>query len=277
MSSSSRPPLLVVAVVAAVLGCFRPSDPAPPASFDTPGPLRPPSTCNSEAEDDTCVRCKKRSCCNEIAACTGSCKTWYEGLQGCLYPDGKWSGYSSKECMSELGTAQDPAMMALVDCFSSQCSTDEQCGVEPRAVFSYPPPSPTADFSAAEFLENYCNGCHSPGKIGPTSEPLTVFTSNAMWVAPQGDRAWFEAMDYAAVASKTDIIACGVRADYLPSGCTTLTSVRSGFFTKAGKFPPSGIGGYASCPYTLPNGGCPQPTAFERARLLSWIAEGAPM
>jgi hypothetical protein len=268
-------------VVVAQLGCFRPldaPDPPPlPRSFVTAGPLLPPASCEFAEEDDACTQCQKDSCCNEIAGCTGQCKTWFAGYQSCLHPDGAWSGFSTKECMNEMGGGPNAATLALVDCFSAQCSGDRWCGTEPRAVFSFPPPSPTVDFSAAEFLENYCNGCHTPGKVGPTGEPISQFTSNALWTGPLQDENWLLSMDYATVASKKDIIACGVRADYLPGECSTLTSVRTGFFTKPAKFPPSGIGGYASCPYIDPTtGGCPQPTPFERARLLSWIAEGAP-
>jgi hypothetical protein len=256
------------------VGCYQAKDPPPPPSFDAPTAV--PSSCEVGADDDLCSTCQKRSCCNEIAACNGTCKAWYQGVHDCLYPEGTWSGVSTKMCEAQLGVPLDPTMVALRDCLSFRCARDEQCAPEPRALFSYPTPA-SANFSAAQFFENYCNGCHSPGKVGPKGDALSVFTTNSRWVAPLRDPNWFRSMDYAVVVSKADVIACGVTADELPAQCFTLPSVRSGFFTRPAKFPPSGIGGYAMCPYTLPDGGCPQPTSFERARLLSWIADGTPL
>jgi len=286
MSTRSIPVAWLPIVTFMQLGCaFRPpyqtidDSPRPPAprSFQTAGPSLPPSTCASDEGDDACTQCQRRSCCNEIAACDANCRVFFQVYQICLYAEGTWSGYGSRQCKNETAMAQNPAVSALVDCFSAQCSSDAWCGTEPGTAFSFPAPTPTVDFSAAKFLESYCNGCHSPGKVGPTGQPLTQFTSNEAWTEPMGDKNWLSEMDYAAVVAKKDIIACGVRADYLPSECTSLPSVRDGFFTKPAKFPPSGMGGYAFCPYTDPvTGGCPQPTPFERARLLSWIAEGAP-
>jgi hypothetical protein len=178
-------------------------------------------------------------------------------------------------CESQLGVPADPSMIALLDCFSYRCEKEDQCAPEPRAVFAFPTPA-SADFSAAQFLESYCNGCHSPGRVGPQGDALSAFTANTKWIAPLRDPLWFKSIDYPKVVSKADVIACGVRADYLPDDCLTLPSVRRGFFTQPAKFPPSGLGGYAVCPYTTPEGGCPQPSSFERARMLSWIADGTP-
>lgn len=276
-----KPPPWLPLTAALALGCFRSSAPGPSRAFQDPGPPGPPTSCESRDEDDVCTRCQRRSCCNEIAACDSACQTWFVAFQSCLYPTGIWAGFGTAQCKLETNMVKNPAASALaasalVDCFSAECATDEWCGAEPRAVFTFPPPNPEKDFSSAEFLEKYCNGCHSPGKVGPMGDLLTQFTSNARWVSPMDDPNWFIAMDYATVAAKTDIILCGVRDDYLPTECATLPSVRPGFFTKPAKFPPSGIGGYASCPDALPSGGCPQPSSFERARLMSWIADGAP-
>jgi hypothetical protein len=83
-------------------------------------------------------------------------------------------------------------------------------------------------------------------------------------------------MDYNAVVGKLDIIACGVRADFLPPECTTLKSVHEGFFTTAAKFPPAHPPSqYGGCWWA--EGRCLQPTSYERVRLLSWIDDGAPL
>jgi hypothetical protein len=71
-----------------------------------------------------------------------------------------------------------------------------------------------------------------------------------------------------------------VRTDFLPPSCTTLATVPPGFFTEPGKFPPSGHGTFKGvpnpCRFASDGMSCPQPTSFERARLLSWFAAGSP-
>jgi hypothetical protein len=227
-----------------------------------------------------CTRCEKDACCAEIAACDDACRSAYAAYHDCLYPgDGAWSGLGSAECRSRtLGTT--PAASTLVDCFSTQCAADSTCGVEPRAVFAFPAPSPAADFSVAEFVEHYCSGCHFPGFAAPTGEPTAPFSSDWWWKAPLANPDWFNSMSYETVIAQKDAIVCGVRDDVLPPSCTTLASVPSGFFTQPGKFPPSGHGLYGGAPNPCrfaPDGmSCPQPTRFERARLLSWFAAGSP-
>jgi hypothetical protein len=234
-----------------------------------------PSACDPN-DEDTCTRCEKRACCDEIAACDDVCRAGYAAYHNCLYPgDGAWSGFGSAECRNRT-VASSATGSALVDCFSSQCSTDSTCGVEPRAAFAVS--SSAADFSAAEFVEHYCSGCHFPGFASPTGEPTAAFSADWSWTAPLANPDWFAWMSYELVVTKKDAIVCGVRDDVLLSSCTTL--VRPAFFTQPGKFPPSGHGVYGGAPnpcrFASDGMTCPQPTPFERARLLSWFAAGSP-
>jgi hypothetical protein len=215
----------------------------------------------------------------ELSACDGACRAAYAGYHDCLYPgDGEWSGLGFAECKNRTA-ASNAAASALVDCFASSCSTEATCGVEPGAVFAFPPPS-GADFSAAEFVERYCSGCHFPGFASPTGVPTSPFSSDWAWRTPLGSADWFTWMSYDVVVGQKEAIACGVRPDLLNASCTTLASVPPGFFTQPGKFPPSGHGTYQGAPnpcrFASDGMTCPQPTEFERARLLSWIAAGTP-
>jgi hypothetical protein len=238
-----------------------------------------PSTCEAGG-DDVCSQCEKSECCAAIAACDGACRAAYAVYHDCLYPgDGAWSGNGSAECKNRTVATNAPAS-ALVDCFSSRCATDSTCGVEPRAVFAFPPSSPGADFSAAEFVERYCSGCHFPGFASPTGKPTAELCSDWAWTAPLASPNWFDWMSYETIVAQKDAIVCGVRSDLLPPSCTTLSSVPPGFFTQPGKFPPSGHGTYQGAPnpcrFASDGATCPQPTEFERARILSWFAAGSP-
>ncbi len=238
-----------------------------------------PTTC-SAGGDDVCTQCEKTACCAEIEACDAACGAAYAAYHDCLYPsDGAWSGLGSAECKNRM-VATSASASVLVDCFSSRCGTDATCGVEPRAAFAFPAPSPETDFSAAEFVEHYCSGCHFPGFGSPTGEPTAAFSGDWAWNAPLASATWFDWMSYDIVVQQKDAIVCGVRDALLPPSCATLASVPPGFFTQPGKFPPSGHGNYqgAPNPCRFANDGmtCPQPTKFERARLLSWFAAGSP-
>jgi hypothetical protein len=238
-----------------------------------------PSTCEA-TNDDTCTFCEKDECCTEIAACDDACRASYAAYHDCLYPsDGAWSGLGSAECKNRTTTA-NAAASALVDCFSARCGTASTCGTEPQAVFAFPAPTPVADFSAAEFVERYCTGCHFPGFSFPAAYSITSFSFDWAWTRPLENPDWFMWMDYDTIVQQRDAIVCGVRDDLLPASCTTLVTVAPGFFTKPAKFPPSGHGmarGVPNpCRFADDGMTCPQPTPFERARFLSWFAAGAP-
>ena len=236
------------------------------------GLVSTPLSCEPRADDDVCLRCEKDSCCAEIEACDGECKSWYAQYQQCLYPfGGVWSGFGSAACKERL-SAPEPTrsrVIALIDCAGAACSTSETCGVEPRAVFTYPPPVPDSDFSAANFLESYCTGCHFEGFLGPTGNPTSALSRDPAWWSPRWNENWFETMDYELAVEKTPAIRCGVTKDYFPNECLTLSTVPAGFFTGPAKFPPSGHGMYSGLPNPCrfaPDGmSCPQPTDFERA------------
>jgi hypothetical protein len=247
------------------------------------GLVSAPLSCEPSARDDVCLRCEKNSCCAEIESCDDACKVWYAQYQHCLYPfGGAWSGFGSAACKERL-LAPEPiltSVIALIDCAGASCSTAETCGVEPRAVFTSPPPAALSDFSAAEFLESYCTGCHFEGFLGPTGNPTSALSRDSAWWAPYRNPEWFETMDYDLTVEKREAIRCGVTKDYFPVECSTLPTVPPGFFTGPAKFPPSGHGVYGGLPNPCrfaPDGTtCPQPTDFERARLLSWLADQTP-
>jgi hypothetical protein len=243
-----------------------------------------PASCASSADDDVCVRCEKKACCTEIEACDANCMELYRQYQECLYPTPgvAWSGLGSAACKQRVSASatSSATAVALIDCAASACSTTDTCGVEPRAVFAFPTQAPTNDFSAAEFLESYCAGCHFQGFLGPTGKPTSALSRDPAWWSPRWNADWFAFMDYDVAVEKAPAISCGVAKDYFASECLTLASVPTGFFTEPGKFPPSGHGLYSGAPNPCrfaPDGTtCPQPTDFERARMLSWLADGAP-
>ncbi len=166
------------------------------------------SSCTASASDDVCERCEKTACCNEIEACDRGCQDQYQAYQQCLYPAPglPWSGLGSKACLQRLPVSPSTLqVVALIDCAASKCSTQETCGIEPRATFSAPPTasptaspsaSPPGNFSAAEFLENYCVGCHFDGFLGPTGKPTSAFSHDREWWAPRWNTNWLVAMDY---------------------------------------------------------------------------------
>jgi len=277
------PPWLLI-ITALGSGCAARLDDNPARQFAVQGASAPASCTSDDVVDDRCTLCQKGRCCREVEACDADCRTWYRRYEGCLYTDGIWSGTDTAECMKETQVDMNPAAYDLIQCFRSKCATESYCGAEPRAAFApaanadrillqQKPQSPAHDFSAAQFLERYCNGCHQPQTLAMAADgtPLTNFTSSFDWFGP----SWYQSMDYEAVRGKVDIVACGVRADFLPPECSTLTSVRQGFFTAPAKFPPAHPpSAYGGCFWSA--GRCLLPTSFERARLLSWIADGAP-
>jgi hypothetical protein len=248
------------------------------------------TSCEASMEDDVCQRCQKKSCCAQVEACNdnGPCLSLVYLHQECLYPlGGVWSGMGSQACkqrvlgmLPELSPLARLAFEGMIECTTASCSTEETCGVEPRAVFSSPRPA-GSDFSAAQFLEGYCSGCHFNGFLGPTGHPTSALSRDPAWWGPFASSQWFDFMDYELAVEKTPAIRCGVaKAEDFSNDCLTLPSVVPGFFTGPAKFPPSGRGMYGGSPNPCrfaPDGfTCPQPTDFERARLLSWIADGAP-
>jgi len=242
------------------------------------------TTCTASADDDVCERCEKKSCCAEVEACVGACQAQFSTYQQCLYPSGAaWSGFGSQAC-KQRALALVPGSTAvadLIDCTSSACGTPDACGAEPRAVFTFPPPVESSDFSAAQFLESYCAGCHFEGFLGPTGKPTSALSRDPAWWSPRWNAQWFAFMDYEIAVEKAPAIRCGVsqQADF-SNDCLTLPAVPPSFFTGPAKFPPSGMGMYGGAPNPCrfaPDGiTCPQPTDFERARLLSWLADGTP-
>ncbi len=240
-------------------------------------------SCEPAADDDVCLRCEKESCCAEVEACGATCQSLYAQYQQCLYPyGGAWSGFGSEACKQRLpaGAPSLAEALALIDCLGASCSTADTCAVEPRAGFSNPPVVANRDFSAANFLESYCSGCHFDGFLGPTGMPTSALSRDQTWWAPHNNPDWFALMNYEKAVEKSPAIRCGVTKDYFPSECATLPTVPDGFFTGPAKFPPSGHGMYSGLPNPCrwtPDGSCPQPTDFERARLLSWLADGAPL
>jgi len=255
------------------------------------GYSQPVTSCEASMADDVCQRCQKKSCCAEVEACqaSGACLGLHYVYRDCLYPaEGAWSGMGSQACKQRVLTAVPDfpataslAFQKLVECTTSACSSEDTCGVEPRAVFTYPPPAETSDFSAAQFFESYCTGCHFEGFLGPTGHPTSALSRDASWWAPRSNPQWFDSMDYELAVEKAPAIRCGVaKAEDFSNDCLTLPSVMPGFFTGPAKFPPSGMGMYGGspnpCRFAADGFTCPQPTDFERARLLSWLADGTP-
>lgn len=249
------------------------------------------STCEASAEDDICQRCQKKSCCTAVEACNANtpCLALYFTYQQCLYPlGGAWSGMGSEACKERVISTMPNApalaylaLEALVDCTGSACASEDTCGVEPRAVFSYPPPTETSDFSTSQFFESYCTGCHFEGFLGPTGQPTSALSRDTAWWSPRSNPQWFDFMDYELAVKKAPAIRCGVsKAEDFSNDCLSLPSMMPGFFTGPAKFPPSGMGMYGGspnpCRFAADGFSCPQPTDFERARLLSWLADGMP-
>ena len=278
--------LSLIAILLVACDSYELSDEPPARARERPddwGYTSVPTSCVSSENDDVCVRCEKKSCCAEIEACDGDCQVHYMLYVQCLYPSGlQWSGLGSAACKKRSFAAEATAarVAALVDCAASACSTQDTCGVEPRAAFAFPTRAPEQDFSAAHFLESYCTGCHYQGFLGPTGKPTSALSRDPAWWAPSSNSLWFDFMDYEVAVEKSPAINCGVAKDYFPSECLTLASVPTGFFTGPAKFPPSGHGVYGGAPnpcrFAADGMTCPQPSDFERARLLSWLDDGAP-
>jgi len=234
-------------------------------------------------DDDPCTTCAGESCCAEIEACDGDCILAYETYYECLIlPDGAWSGFSSVYCRDRAGIDRTNAR-PLVDCFD-RCAHDDACGLEPIAAFE-PPANDHTAFSAAGFLEAYCNGCHFLGSFPELSAQLSTFTIDTSWTGPFADPRWLALVDYDVAVTRAPIILCGVHPDSLPDECFAVPGVEPGFFGKAEKFPPPGsttITDYGGgtvpvqCSFAADGFSCPQPSRFERARMVSWIVGGTP-
>jgi hypothetical protein len=141
-----------------------------------------------------------------------------------------------------------------------------------------------AEFSAAFFVEAYCSGCHQPGYASPSGRQVSLFSTDAWWRQPFQNPDWFQTLDYKVVVEWGDAIRCGVQPLALPDGCTTLSDVATGFFSKPQKFPPPGVassGSYGStpppvCAYAADGHTCPQPSDHERTEMVKWIDTGFP-
>ena len=252
--------------------------------FATTGVGGAPQTCDPASGDDACTTCSKTSCCDQITACDDACDAAYSSYIECLFPGGgEWSGFSTRYCRDAMAIDDASAAGQMIGCFLGQCSGDSACGAEPRAVFEFPPAN-GADFSAEAFIEDFCVGCHFPGLQAPSGQDLTGFSSDTAWFAPRGTSNWFELMLFDNIRTRANPMLCGINPDVLPEGCDTLSDppvVEPGFFSKAQKFPPSGMGMDhlgAPNPCTFAQDGitCPQPTHFERARMVSWVVDGMP-
>jgi hypothetical protein len=248
-----------------------------------------PTTCDAQAGDDACTSCSKTSCCNEIMACDqdAACSGIYGQYRDCLFPQGgDWSGFSTNYCRQAVDTATASAAAdAMIGCFLAQCSATDACGPEPVAKFASPPTG-NQDFSAAQFIEDFCVGCHVPGFVPPSGQTLTQFSNDPAWTSPEGNPDWFKFMQYQNIVNRQQVLWCGIHPDVLPDGCDQLNSppvVVPGFFdpAKPGKFPPSGTGNDSHgnpnpCTFASDGMTCPQPTHFQRARMVSWLLEMPP-
>jgi hypothetical protein len=231
--------------------------------------------------DDDCQVCVKSSCCAESEACPiGSpCDTVYTSYYACLYPDGvNWSGFSSAYCEDSVG-AKGTAAGSFIECLDNRCSPQTACGSEPKITW---------DNFAAEFMENYCNGCHFPGFVAPNGHAVPAeipqFTTDDGWPywpggGPKANPDWKTATSWSMTTGGTpnqsslpEMIYCGVSIT-LPDQCA---NDFPGHFPTAERFPPAGTDPTkAQCTWTS-DWSCPQPTDFERAQMASWIFAGTP-
>lgn len=273
MPSPSRASVLAVTLS---LAACTPDETINPVSAPT---WTVPRAGADEAHSDECDACEAERCGDQLAACDAECVASYDAWVDCLFPDGgAWSGFSPAACRART-VLNDSAADVLVACAEADCS--QSCGSAPRATFA---PAADADFSAAAFLEIYCNGCHNPSFVPPPGKWVTSFSTVGEWQRPFDRQDWYEHADYDAVVGRNDVIACGVNPGELPEGCTSLPTVAPGFFEGPEKFPPTaptrppsyGTEGGPMCDWGDADGRCPQPTDFERRRMISWIEAGAP-
>jgi hypothetical protein len=114
--------------------------------------------------------------------------------------------------------------------------------------------------------------------MGPGGKDLSGLCTDHAWTAPMSNPHWLEHVDYEVVVALGDVIECGVHPAELPVECVDVDGVPAGFFSAPEKFPPSGLGEYGgapnACTFAADAFTCPQPTSFERARMVSWIHDG---
>lgn len=245
-------------------------------SNNTVGVGGAPASCDADPSD-TCDTCFKTSCCAEIEACDAACKAKYVEYIDCIVPDGAASGYNSNYCKASVAATGTAA--ALIDCSVSNCYNETACGAELKDTWN--------DF-AAEFMEQYCVGCHFDGygEDGHLGFVDTAdYSTDVEWDGPQwegqqplANPEWRSFMSYDNVAADKDLIWCGL-SEVLPEECADIVDENGDpRFPNAMRFPPEGAGvNGLECWWTGESEPCLQPTTFERARMMNWIFDGLPM
>lgn len=142
------------------------------------------------------------------------------------------------------------------------------------------------EFSAGFFIEAYCSGCHQANYVAPNGHAVALFTNDPGWSEPFQNPNWFSALEYGWIVSWGEAIRCGVYPGSLPPECASVPDLPSGFFTKPEKFPPSGdltSSSYGqttpppTCAYAADGHTCPQPSDYQRAKMVEWIESGYPL
>lgn len=141
-----------------------------------------------------------------------------------------------------------------------------------------------AEFSAAFFIEAYCSGCHQENYVAPSGHAVAHFSYDPGWSEPFRNPNWYYLLEYSVIIQWGEAIRCGVYPGSLPSGCGSVSNLAPGFFTKPEKFPPSGdltTSSYGQtpppiCAFAADGHTCPQPSDYERAKMVEWIDSGYP-
>ncbi len=201
-------------------------------------------------------------------------------------PERRGVGLHSTYCQADAGKKSPKgkaAADAIISCLTTTCGTDTACGTPQRVTW---------DNFAAEFSENFCNGCHSPGfqrleRQGrvqirgrrPQRHPA-VQRRRRLAIClgrPQGQPG-LEGPDQ--LRSREQ--ARDRREDLVRCLCHSPGDVRGRFpgpLRQGEALPPAGADPSStsapSCVWT-DDGSCPQPTEFERNQMVSWVFDGTP-